>query len=274
MAWQMAMSLAAPISMACGVNLMLASTSLVVASIAGMLSGNGRCKTLDQSADGYVRAEACQSVVVDGTSEALTDPYGVSMVGSAVNQDGRSSSLTAPNGPSQQTVLQRALQSAQLSAGDVLGLQMHGTGTSLGDPVEVGALSAVLLGEAKTQAPLALSAVKSCVGHSEAAAGLSGILHLFGPLLMGTHSPLLHLRDLNPLVANVLDNQARKGGKGVLMPRYSCAQCTDLDTDGDQVYGVSGFAFQGTNAHALLTLSDRSALGVHHHQGRKSLAGW
>ena len=120
MAWQSAMTLTAPISMACGVNLMLASPSLVVASIAGMLSADGRCKTLDQSADGYVRAEACQSVVVDGTSDAMTDAGCVSMVGSAVNQDGRSSSLTAPNGPSQQMVLQRALQSAQLSAEDIL----------------------------------------------------------------------------------------------------------------------------------------------------------
>ena len=73
MAWQSAMTLTAPISMACGINLMLSNTSQVVASIAGMLSADGRCKTLDQSADGYVRAEACQSVVVDGTSDAMTD---------------------------------------------------------------------------------------------------------------------------------------------------------------------------------------------------------
>ena len=72
MAWQSAMTSTAPVSMACGVNLMLASTSLVVVSIASMLSADGRCKTLDQSADGYVRAEACQSVVVDGTPEAVT----------------------------------------------------------------------------------------------------------------------------------------------------------------------------------------------------------
>ena len=130
---------------------------------------------------------------------------------------------------------------------------MHGTGTSLGDPVEVGALSAVLLGATKSQNPLALSAVKSCVGHSEAAAGLSGILQLFGPLLMGSHSPLLHLRDVNPLVANVLDTQAEKGGKVVQLPRYSSAQCADVASDVQGVYGVSGFAFQGTNAHVVLT---------------------
>merc|ERR1739843_23525 len=107
MAWQSAVTLTTPIS------------------IASMLSADGRCKTLDQSADGYVRAEACQSVIVDGTSESTAGAMCVSMVGCAVNQDGRSSSLTAPNGPSQQMVVQRALQSAQLSPEDVVGLQMH-----------------------------------------------------------------------------------------------------------------------------------------------------
>ena len=274
MAWQSAVTLTTPISMACGVNLMLASTSLVVASIASMLSADGRCKTLDQSADGYVRAEACQSVIVDGTSESTAGAMCVSMVGCAVNQDGRSSSLTAPNGPSQQMVVQRALQSAQLSPEDVVGLQMHGTGTSLGDPVEVGALSAVLLGATKSQNPLALSAVKSCVGHSEAAAGLSGILQLFGPLLMGSHSPLLHLRDVNPLVANVLDTQAEKGGKVVQLPRYSSAQCADVASDVQGVYGVSGFAFQGTNAHALLSPPSGSSLVSMNHQDRKPVITW
>ncbi|UPR02038.1 polyketide synthase [Chloropicon primus] len=274
MAWQSAMTMSAPISMACGVNLMLASTSLVVVSIASMLSADGRCKTLDQSADGYVRAEACQSVIVDGTSEAMADAHCVSMVGSAVNQDGRSSSLTAPNGPSQQMVLQRALQSAHLSPEDVFGLQMHGTGTSLGDPVEVGALSAVLLGGTKSQTPLALSAVKSCVGHSEAAAGLSGILQLFGPLVMGTQSPLLHLRDVNPLVVNVLEAQAQKGGKSVQLPRYSSAECSDSESGVQSVYGASGFAFQGTNAHALLTPSNGSLLNASHKDRRSMSSTW
>ncbi|QDZ22813.1 polyketide synthase [Chloropicon primus] len=274
MAWQSAMTMSAPISMACGVNLMLASTSLVVVSIASMLSADGRCKTLDQSADGYVRAEACQSVIVDGTSEAMADVHCVSMVGSAVNQDGRSSSLTAPNGPSQQMVLQRALQSAHLSPEDVFGLQMHGTGTSLGDPVEVGALSAVLLGGTKSQTPLALSAVKSCVGHSEAAAGLSGILQLFGPLVMGTQSPLLHLRDVNPLVVNVLEAQAQKGGKAVQLPRYSSAECSDSESGVQSVYGASGFAFQGTNAHALLTPSNGSLLNASHKDRRSMSSTW
>ena len=162
----------------------------------------------------------------------------------------------------------------QLSPEDVVGLQMHGTGTSLGDPVEVGALSAVLLGATKSQNPLALSAVKSCVGHSEAAAGLSGILQLFGPLLMGSHSPLLHLRDVNPLVANVLDTQAEKGGKVVQLPRYSSAQCADVASDVQGVYGVSGFAFQGTNAHALLSPPSGSSLVSMNHQDRKPVSTW
>jgi 3-oxoacyl-(acyl-carrier-protein) synthase len=99
--------------------------------------------------------------------------------GSAVNQDGRSSSLTAPNGPSQQQVIRAALAAGGVEAGEVVGLQMHGTGTPLGDPIEIGAATASLLagvGAASRQQPIIYSSVKSIAGHTEPAAGVVGII--------------------------------------------------------------------------------------------------
>ena len=115
---------------------------------AGMLSPDGRCKTLDASADGYVRGEFCGSLCLQACdpNAPSENQSPVSILGTAVNQDGRSSALTAPNGPAQQSVIRAALAStAGVEAGDVSMLQMHGTGTPLGDPIEVGALHATLM---------------------------------------------------------------------------------------------------------------------------------
>ena len=116
---------------------------------AGMLSADGRCKTLDASADGYVRGEFCGALCIessdDGVAADASNSLPVALLGTAVNQDGRSSALTAPNGPAQQMVVRSALQHKALHGGDVSLIQMHGTGTPLGDPIEVGALNAVLM---------------------------------------------------------------------------------------------------------------------------------
>ena len=129
-----------------------------------MLAPDGRCKALDAAADGYVRAEAAASVVlraVDSLTAAATESGGggsfgsgggaaaVLLLGTAVNQDGRSSSLTAPNGPSQQALIRTAVAAASLPATRLNLLSMHGTGTSLGDPIEVGAALAVLMHKRK-----------------------------------------------------------------------------------------------------------------------------
>jgi acyl transferase domain-containing protein len=127
-----------------------------------MLAPDGRCKTLDAAADGYVRAEACGLLLL--ASETASEFGGAAAVlaGSAVNQDGRSSALTAPNGPAQQEVIQAALRAAGVDAGAVTALQMHGTGTPLGDPIELGAALEVL--KDSQSAPLALltSKVRHC----------------------------------------------------------------------------------------------------------------
>ena len=115
---------------------------------AGMLALDGRCKTLDAAADGYVRAENCITFLLAagsvGSDGGQSNVAGVVARGSAVNQDGRSSSLTAPNGPAQQAAIRAALQLSSVKGSSVSGLEMHGTGTALGDPIEVGAATAVL----------------------------------------------------------------------------------------------------------------------------------
>lgn len=169
----------------------------------GMLAADGRCKTLDAAADGYVRAEAAGAMMLEMMAEAQARRQGqhalVAVVaGSAVNQDGRSSGLTAPNGPAQQEVMRAALGTADLAAGSVTAVQLHGTGTSLGDPIEVGALAAVLVAAPGSSAklapaPLALMAGKSLIGHSEPAAGVMGLAHSQLAVALHASLPIMHL---------------------------------------------------------------------------------
>ena len=142
-----------------------------------MASNDGRCKTLDASADGYGRGECCGVVHVAKQVDLISDASAL-MSGSGVNQDGRSSSLTAPNGPSQQALIASTMRLSSTSADSIGQLEMHGTGTSLGDPIEVGAATAVLRSDAKltTQDALVLEAAKSRVGHCEPGAGIVGIV--------------------------------------------------------------------------------------------------
>ena len=139
-------------SIAAGVSMSIGMTPYATLAAARMLAMDGRCKTLDASADGYGKGE-CSAVINVGDG----DRVGVAghdmgrstalLIGSGVNQDGRSSSLTAPNGPSQQALIVRTMQVARTEAGGVGQLEMHGTGTSLGDPIETGAATAVFQGD-------------------------------------------------------------------------------------------------------------------------------
>ncbi|KAK9815806.1 hypothetical protein WJX72_009873 [[Myrmecia] bisecta] len=160
-----------------GVNLCLVPSWTRACLRAGMLAEDGRCKSLDASADGYVRAEAVGAVALT-TFDHPAGPVPaasnlIMLAGSAVNQDGRSSSLTAPNGPSQQAVMRAALGSQALAPADVQHLQMHGTGTSLGDPIEIGAATAVLMGPS-----VAVPATASADGFIVAPQALDSCLHL------------------------------------------------------------------------------------------------
>jgi acyl transferase domain-containing protein/NADPH:quinone reductase-like Zn-dependent oxidoreductase/acyl carrier protein len=244
------------VGLVAGVGLLLSPEPSSMFQKAGMLAPDGRCKTLDAAADGYVRAEAAGVLVLQIlAADALPADCTAVLLGSAVNQDGRSSSLTAPNGPAQQEVVRAALASAGLAADNVTSLQLHGTGTALGDPIELGAAAAVFMGQQQVarQQPLVTTASKSWMGHSEAAAGSMGLIHSHVGLTQLLGQPLMHLSAVNPYLVPTLGEPGSSSNSWVL-PRQPGGLAV-LGQEAAAVTGVSSFAFQGTNAHALLARS-------------------
>jgi acyl transferase domain-containing protein/acyl carrier protein len=230
-------------ALACGVNLMLCPDAMVATSQAHMLSPDGRCKTFDASADGYARGEGCGVVVLKRLADALADHDRVHAVvrGSAVNHDGASSGFTVPNGAAQQAVIARALAVAGIEPREIAYVETHGTGTVLGDPIELAALASAL-GEGRSiEDPLLVGAVKTNIGHLESAAGIASVIKVALSLSRGLIPPHLHLRRPNPHfawdkmpVAVAVTGRSWPANKG---------RC---------LAGVSSFGLSGTNAHAVL----------------------
>ncbi|WP_062054967.1 hybrid non-ribosomal peptide synthetase/type I polyketide synthase, partial [Aquimarina longa] len=227
-----------------GVNLILSPQVTVALSQASMMSIDGRCKTFDDSANGYVRSEGCGLVLLKPLSKAIEDGDTIEGVirGSAINQDGRSNGLTAPNGLSQQDLIQSALRSARLVSKDIDYVEAHGTGTALGDPIEINALNAVYGKDRDPKKPLIIGSVKSNIGHLEAAAGIAGLIkallcikHNQIPKQLHYKTPNTHINwaNLNVSIPNELltwnkkENTLRK-------------------------VGVSSFGFGGSNAHIIV----------------------
>ncbi len=235
------------LSIAGGVNLILTPNWSVVFARAGMLSRDGRCKTFDAAADGYVRGEGCGVVVLKRLDDALRDGDRVHAVvlGSAVNHDGKSNGLTAPNGPAQQDVARRGLASAGVSAGAVGYVEAHGTGTALGDPIELNALRAVY-GDSADE-PCRVGAVKSNIGHLEAAAGIAGFIKTVLVLEHGVIPQNLHFSSLNPEI------HLRGSRMTVAAERSDWARPLH-----GRHAAVSAFGFGGANAHIII----REAPGV------------
>ncbi|MDO9218235.1 MAG: polyketide synthase, partial [Lacisediminimonas sp.] len=161
-----------------GVNRIISPLGIVNFSKARMLATDGRCKTFDISADGFVRSEGCGVVLLKRLRDAQRDGDRVLALirGSAINQIGRTSGLTVPSGPAQQAVIRKALQAAQVAPGQINYLEAQGTGTSLGDPIEVGALGAVFGDSHSSERPLMVGSVKTNIGHAEAAAGMASLI--------------------------------------------------------------------------------------------------
>jgi len=230
-------------ALAGGVNLMLSPDSTLFYSRAAMLSPDGRCKTFDAAADGYVRGEGCGLVVLKPLAAALADGDPVLAVirASAVNQDGRSGGLTAPSELAQRRLLRTVLRQAGVEPAAVDYVEAHGTGTRLGDPIEVEALGAVLgLGRLPDQ-PLWLGSAKTNIGHLEMAAGIAGLIKTVLALGHELIPPHLNLHRLNPLLR--LDR---------IPARVATAPVPWRRGGRPRIAGVSSFGFGGTNAHVLL----------------------
>ena len=238
------------LALAGGVNLVLTPELNINFSKAGMMSRDGRCRTFDANAAGYVRGEGGGMLVLRRLRDALSDGDRVLAVvrGSAVNQDGRSNGLTAPNGPSQEAVIRAALKHAGVLPSQVSYVEAHGTGTPLGDPIEVNALSAVLHEGRDASATLTLGSVKTNIGHLEAAAGVAGVIKTVIALQRKEIPPHLHYSTPNPYI------------DWAAMPmQVPSSPVPWVPIDGRLVAGVSSFGFSGTNAHVILEAAPEAA---------------
>ncbi|MHA3024420.1 type I polyketide synthase [Mycobacterium sp. BMJ-28] len=231
------------LALAGGVNVLLSPASIVAASQARMLSPDGRCKTFDAAADGYVRSEGCGVLVLKRLSDAQRDGDRICAVirSSAVNQDGASSGLTVPNGGAQQRLITSALSRAGLTGGDVDYLEAHGTGTPLGDPIEVQAAAAAYGAGREPNRPLLMGTAKTNIGHLESAAGVAGLIKVVLSLQNEMLPQTLHFQNPSPHIP------------WDTLPVRVVDEATPWVTDGrPRRAGVSSFGFTGTNAHVLL----------------------
>ncbi|MGH3867804.1 MAG: type I polyketide synthase [Pseudonocardiaceae bacterium] len=232
------------LAIAAGVNIVLLPEDGVVFSSAGMLAKDGCCKFGDASGDGFVRSDGIGAVVLKPMNRALADGDRIRAVlrGSAVGNDGQSSGyLVTPGVDGQREVLLRAYRNAGVNPADVDYIEAHGTGTVVGDPVELQALAEVLgLGRPADQ-PCLVGSIKTNIGHAEAAAGIAGLIKAVLCLEHGTIPASLHLGTPNPAVP------------WERLPLRITTELTPLPDRGrPALAGVSSFGFSGTNAHVVL----------------------
>ncbi len=253
------------VAVAGGVNLLLSPRNYELLERTGMLSPRGRCRTFDSGADGFVRGEGVGLVVLMSRSRAEAGGHRVRgwLRGGAVSHGGRARSLTAPNPVGQAEMLVQAYRRAGVDPASVGCVETHGTGTQLGDPVEIDALKSAfarLFADRGEAAPedgrIALGAVKTNIGHLESAAGIAGVLKMLLAMEHGVLPPSLHLRQANPylrlegspfrLVTGATPWQRRRDERGRELPLRA---------------GVSSFGYGGVNAHVVLEEAVQPAAG-------------
>jgi myxalamid-type polyketide synthase MxaE and MxaD len=231
------------LALAGGVNLILWPLSTIGRCKLKALAPDGRCKTFDDSADGYGQGEGCGMVVLKRLSDAIADGDSILAVirGSAMNHDGPSAGLTVPNKMAQKEVIQQALQNAGVEPHQVSYVEAHGTGTSLGDPIELESLAAVYGKNRPHNQPLVVGSVKTNFGHLEAAAGISGLIKVVLSLQNQEIPPHLHLEKPNP---HIPWHQLPLVVPTSAIPWHQGNQ--------PRIAGISAFGISGTNVHMIL----------------------
>lgn len=237
-------------ALAGGINMMLAPEVTIALCRARMLAADGRCKTFDASADGYARGEGCGVVVLKRWSDALAAGNRVLALirGSATNQDGATAGFTVPNGRAQDALIRRALANAGVEPRHVDYLEAHGTGTPLGDPIEVQAAASVYGKNRPADWPLLLGSVKTNIGHTEAAAGIAGLIKVVLALQHGAIPRHLNFHTHNPHICwpalPVAVATAHQAWPAREHPRRAA---------------VSSFGASGTNAHIIVEQTPAAA---------------
>ena len=243
------------LAIAAGVNVMLLPTITSGFAKGGFMSGSGRCQSFGASADGYVRSEGAGVVVLKSLAQALVDgdPIYAVIHGSAVNQDGFSNGMAAPNPEAQVDVLRTAYQQAGIDPTQVRYVEAHGTGTAIGDPIEAQALGAVLSEGRSPTHPCLIGSVKSNIGHTETAAGITSLIKTVLMLKHQEIPPSLHCETLNPVIdfdALNLHVQTELTPLTPIPPSNS----TEPNVPTLPTYiGINSFGFGGTNAHLVLS---------------------
>ncbi|NJM66118.1 MAG: alpha/beta fold hydrolase [Acaryochloris sp. RU_4_1] len=239
------------LALAGGVNLLLRPEVTMIFSQAQMMATDGRCKTFDAAANGYVRGEGCGVIVLKRFKDAVRDRDAILALiqGSAINQDGRSNGITAPNGLAQEAVIQQALANADVTPDQIGYVELHGTGTALGDPIEAAALGAVLSPGRDPEDFCRVGSVKTNIGHLEAAAGIAGVIKVALCLQHRQVPASLHFHQPNPYIPldqlRLKVQQSLQAWPGEAQPALA---------------GISSFGFGGTNAHVILAAAPQRPL--------------
>lgn len=223
-----------------GVNLILSPEISIAFSKATMMAADGRCKTFDARADGYVRSEGVGVVILKPLSQALANKDKILALirGTAVNQDGRSNGITAPNGLAQEAVITKALQQANISPEHLSYIEAHGTGTPIGDAIEIASWNSVL-GSQSTRTPI--GSVKTNIGHTEAAAGIAGLIKVVLAMQHNLIPAQLYGHNINPQL-NIEETALEIATKPRPWPQTVLAHFAS----------ISSFGFGGTNANVIL----------------------
>ena len=242
-----------------GINIMLTPTNFITFSKSNnMLAKDGLCKTFDKRADGYVRSEGAGAILLKPLAKALADgdPIHAVIRGSAVNHGGHASSLMSPDPNAQADLISKAWEQAGISPKTIGYIETHGTGTELGDPIEINGLKKAFKKALKgeqidfSNKYCALGTVKTNVGHLEAAAGITGLIKTVLSMEHQKIPPLIHLEELNPQIK--LEDS----------PFYIVQELQTWEPFFDENKqklplraGVSSFGFSGSNAHLILEQS-------------------
>jgi len=238
------------LALAGGVNALLLPDFYVAFSQLGVLSPEGRCRTFDAGANGYVRSEGAGMVLLKPLSAALRDGDLIyaTIRGTALNQDGRTPGMTVPSQAAQEALLRSACQRAGVQPAEIQYVEAHGTGTPVGDPIEANALAAVLNENRPVNQPCLIGSVKTNIGHLEAGAGIASLIKVALALHHQQIPAHLHFEHPNPQI-----NLKR------LNLRIPLATEPWPETDGTRLAGVNGFGYGGANAHVLLQAAPPSS---------------